>query len=488
MKIIKIIKITGIIVLTLTFSCIAPEEWGDKYDSSIVPPPVVNLRVENVNGGAVLSYALPYTKDLLGAKVVYSLTDGGKIMERFASVEKDTIVLEGFGDTKAREVIVYTMHKNGKLSEGKTATIQPLAPPIAVMRATMKVTAAFSGVRVTWDNPMRKNMGIALYVQDSINHNEMVLYDKYFSNSSAGKVVIRGFDAKEQRFRIEMFDRWQNHARDLDTLITPLYERKLPPRDENRNPIWSMFDDGRVIPGNSASPLRRVYRCEQGDHDPVASPFSLVFDWPKEPVDGTNIHYWETGHNPLASQYIPGLTPVPVYWFPFYLTFDMGKKAIYSRFRYIPRAKTDAGMYSAPFYNHIVVWGSNDPKMIEDVEDPRGIYPIGSREANQAYWSAWPQVNGTDAWKNDWVKLGTCKVVLSSGESAYTPGMILSEEDIRKYLFDGYEFEFDEGILDRGFRYLRWEILGTNYGRSNIGIRGIEYWGNYVDEQTIIIK
>jgi len=86
--------LTGTILL-FSAACVAPEEWSDVYDKNIVPDPAGNVRVENVNGGAIITFRLPSTNDLLGAKAVYALTPEGEPMERWASATKDTIVLDG---------------------------------------------------------------------------------------------------------------------------------------------------------------------------------------------------------------------------------------------------------------------------------------------------------------------------------------------------------------------------------------------------------
>ena len=454
-------------MLMLAVSCVAPEEWEDKFDKSIVPDQVSNVQVENVNGGAIVSYTLPSPKkDLLGAKVIYSLSPGGEVLERWASAENNSIELEGYGDTNERTISVYTVHKNGNVSEGVSKEIKPLTPPIFIIRESMTVSPTWSGIQVEWDNPLRKDMGIALWVEDSIS-GEIELYDKHFSNSIHGKNIFRTFKSKEQNFRIEMFDRWQNYAQPLETAIIPLAETEIMPRDDRGFNVWSLFDDLRL--GESGTPWRFAYRCDMRDMA-QNRPFENVFDWW---VNAPNI--WNANNNTLISHYVPGTTGlIP---FPLYVTFDMGRKAVYSRFLYISRHS--GADYSTNIPVEFDVWGTNDPKLVEDVEDPHGINEKGSKEANQAYWSAWELVNGTDAWKNDWVKLATCKIVLSSGDNQYYAGMPLSAEDLDRY-FNGFEFDFNLDVTE-AFRYLRWEIFKTNANERNMLIAGIRYWGSYAD-------
>ena len=172
---------------------------------------------------------------------------------------------------------------------------------------------------------------------------------------------------------------------------------------------------------------------------------------------------------------------------PFYFTIDMGKKATYSRFRWTGDKRLTPSRnfhYNAPqIFN---IWGCNNPKLIADVEDPNGIYPKGSRQANQAYWSSWPAANGTDAWKEDgWVLLAQCQWIMSDGTLAqYVPNLVMNAEDWAKYTMEGYEFEFNQDVFE-AYRYLRFEILKTvridgSYAMEFV-ISGLRFWGAFPD-------
>jgi len=466
-RIIVITFITGITVLT---SCVSPEEWGDKFEN-IVPEPISNVQVENLNGGAKITYTLPSVEGLLGVKAIYSLTPGGKEMELYASAGKDTIQVEGYGDTDERTVTVYVVHQNGNLSTGVPVTIKPLTPAISVIRETLKAVGTFGGVQITWDNPLRKDMGIGLYVEDSITH-EMVLFDQHFSNAVVGRATFRPFKAEEQIFRIEMFDKWKNFAQPLETRLTPVEEIEIMGRDSNGN-IWSLFDDGRVVANDASTPWRFIYRCEI--HNALHVPrydvqvFELVLTW-------QNPDWWHPGNQFSLNDYVPESAPL-LLPFPLCFTIDMGRKAVYSRLKFIARQLLPYQGFKPVEFN---VWGCNDPKLIEDVEDPHGIYPKGSREANQAYWSSWEAANGTGAWKNDWVKLAECKIVLSTGDNVYYDGMVLSDEDLARERTEGWEFDFNMGVTEP-FRYLRWEVTKTSADQRFLNLTGMKYWGVYAD-------
>ena len=456
-----------LVMLMLAVSCVSPEEWSNKYED-IIPNPVSNVSVENVNGGAIIRYTLPSQKDLMGAKVMYKLTSDGEWMVRYASIANDTIVLEGYGDTNERTVTVYAIHENGNVSTGVSATIKPLTPPVNIMRETLQVSSTFGGIQVRWDNPLRKDMGVTLYVEDSTSH-EMVLYDKYFSNSIDGKTTFRPLDPKTQRFRVEMFDRWQNYAQPMETVLTPLEEVEIMGRDTRGNAIWSLFDDGRVIEGDNTTPWRYIYRCDMHNvhEDNVVGPrvFSRTLDWTLTESD-----YWHPGVFQTQGMFVQGAGDGTLPY-PLCFTVDMGRKAVYSRLKFISRQRSP--LFSAALPVEFVIWGTNNPKTIEQVGD-------GSKEANQAYWTSWAIAKGTDAWKNDWVKLATCKLELSSGVNVYSEGMSLSSDDIARYQSLGWDFDFNLDVTE-AYRYLRWEIQKTNTNQREIQMCAIKYWGSYED-------
>jgi hypothetical protein len=442
----------------LLCNCSHVEEWGEPKDST-PPGPVSGIHVENLNGGARLTYTLPSDKDLMGVKVVYSLNENDESMERYASALTDTIELEGFGDVNPHTVMLHTVDNSGNVSEGVSAVIQPLIPLISLIRQTLDVSATFGGVRLKWDNAMQKDMAASLYIADSTG--EMTLFDTFFSNSESGSVTFRPFESTAQTFRIELKDRWNNYSTPLDTVITPLYEMQLPGRNGSVY-IWSQYgdaDETYLYRGDLHNDLRQSVVARRV--------FALVHNGNRVTENSEN--YWHPGYGYTLADYLPGTAGSLV--LPFYFTIDMGRKAVYSRMNMLARNRTPN--YSATIPCEFEIWGSNNPKDITEIGD-------GSREANLAYWTRWPQANGTDAWKNDWVKIATCKIVLSSGATKYVAGMALSAEDIAKYLSDGFDFDMDTEITE-GFRYLRWVVNDTNVSPTDLQIDDIKFWGAYTE-------
>ena len=453
-------SILWICSLMLGASCSEPENWADPTDN-IAPGKVTNAVVENLNGGAKISYSLPADQDLMAVKAVYRFTEDGPLREMYSSSQKNYIELEGFGDTSKRTITLYAVDNSKNLSEGVEIEIEPLTPPIVLMRESLEALGTFGGVSLTWSNEYSKDMAVSLYVVDE-ESNEMILFDTYFSNGINGKTVFRTFDAVATNFRIEMRDKWENYSEPLEVSLTPLAESSLPGRD-GTNYIWRLFDDDNWL-------LRGDIHNDMSNSTHSVRVFDLVHDGTGQ-NNRTN-GWWNPGGDGMPIEtYIPGAgsNTIP---FPLYFTVDMGKKGIYSRFNIKPRLRTPT--FSCALPSDFEIWGTNDPKLASEVGD-------GSREANLAYWTSWEVASGTDAWKNDgWVRISENQLVLSTGATKYTEGMELSEEDIANYNTNGFDFDISESAAE-GYRYLRWVIKDTNTGQKLLMIAEIEFWGSYTE-------
>jgi hypothetical protein len=118
------------------------------------------------------------------------------------------------------------------------------------------------------------------------------------------------------------------------------------------------------------------------------------------------------------------------------------------------------------------IWATNNPKPVEE---------IGDWEANLRYWTSWSRVGGTDAWKNDWVKIASCRLVLPSGITKASQTNLTDAD--KTYIQSGFPFDMDPRIGNQTFRYLRFEIKDTNDGG---GVEGsplalslceLRFWG-----------
>lgn len=446
----KTYTIIGILIaFGLLSGCNEPEDWQDIPDN-IAPGSVRNVEVENLHGGARITYRLPDDEDLLGVKAIYSLSDGTP-QEVFSSAFRDTIVLEGYLDTSEQLVKLVAVDKSKNESEAVEVRITPLEAPISMIRKTLGARTTFGGVYVQWENPYEEEIALSLYIADS--ESGYTLHDTYYSKQPEGTFSFRGMENTSQKVRIEFRDRWNNYSKPLDTTLTPLFEEEIVGQDQNGG-IWQRWgwDDKTVLyRGDVATQHQNPNQHFPGIYDGVLFQSNL---------------FWNSGPDAnYLDQYVDWPDPTERVM-PMYFTLDMGREASYSRIRYWIRAREP--LFSAAVMTRFEVWGCDEPKPLQSIGD-------GSREANLKYWTEWPQVGGTDEWKNDWVKLIDAEVKLPSGQT--DPNM-LTQEDL-DYITNGFEYEVDPQLAERRFRYLRFVIKETNNGAPQFQIGEIKVWGAY---------
>ncbi|MDR2038056.1 MAG: DUF4959 domain-containing protein [Bacteroidales bacterium] len=187
------------------------------------PAPVTVTEVINTHGGALIRYKVPNDKNLAGVKVVYER--GGEMCETKASLYVDSLVVEGFGDTRSRTVDLYSIGWNNKTSEPVSISITPLTPP--VMSAAKEIEAAFGGVGISFSNHSRANLALVLLADTT----EMDMWHPlqiFYTKADTGIFYRRGMEAKEQKFAMYVRDRWNNKSDTLIRYLTPLMEELLP--------------------------------------------------------------------------------------------------------------------------------------------------------------------------------------------------------------------------------------------------------------------
>ncbi|MDD3853653.1 MAG: DUF4959 domain-containing protein, partial [Syntrophomonadaceae bacterium] len=274
------------------WSCIEEKNWSDPKDD-IPPKPVTNVVVENLHGGAMITYTLPDDNDLLGVKATYTLTrdENGVEREAFSSASRDTIVLQGFADTNEYVVSLIAIDQSRNQSTPVVVKINPRVPPVQLIRESLKVNTTFGGLYTSWINTNRENIAISVYKPDAVGDWE--LYDTYFSDGPVGSYSFRGLDADETPFRIEIRDRWNNYAVPLDTVLKPLFEERIWGRDQVTGfEIWKLFDTPNALmrgDNHQGSGSENFYQVTKeqtfGGTNWMTGNFYLntvVPDWPEE--------------------------------------------------------------------------------------------------------------------------------------------------------------------------------------------------------------
>ncbi len=444
-----------IISFLLLIQCKEVKDWSDETDT-IPPGSISNPNVTNINGGAIITYTLPTDKDLLGVKAIYSLTEESEKKEAFASAFSDTLILEGFSDTKSRKVQLVSVDKSKNESQPVEVTIQPLTPPVEIIRNSLTVNETFGGIFVTWENPDRKSIGISLYAEDSTGF--MNLDYTYFTTERDGRYSFRGYESLPKKFRIHVRDKWNNLSSPLDTILTPIFEEDVILRNQSGNLLWQRY--------GYANRLVEWMGDYAGQYSSCV--FERFFD------GGTSSsNYFHPGLS--APNYLTVYTQNPEHaqwnteYRTFYLTIDMVEEVRLSRYKLYGRT-------TSLNPNDLIearIWATNEePKQPEDFNFDR----IKSLQ----YWTNWSRIEATDAWKNDWVNIGYFHVIPPSGA---LENFQWTAED-RVWWQSGVDFDFFPEHTKKPFRYMRIECIRNIKGEGNMTHQFIEMevYGSFVNK------
>lgn len=133
----------ALLVTSLIFTLGCEEIVREPLSKDGTPPgPVTAPAVKNIPGGALITYQLPNETDLLYVKAEYELSNGVKV-ETKSSIYTNSVKVEGFGDTKEREVKLYAVDRSENVSSPITVKVQPQTPPVHAVKNTMSIIPDF---------------------------------------------------------------------------------------------------------------------------------------------------------------------------------------------------------------------------------------------------------------------------------------------------------------------------------------------------------
>jgi hypothetical protein len=327
---------------------------GQTPTDSVPPPPLTNVLVEELPGGAKITYDLPVdVPDMSYVKCEYLFQGAKKTM--CASAYDNQLTIEGFGSIDPVELTLYLVDHSENASTPVSKTFSPLKPPIESIFESLIMAPDWGGLLVQWDNPLGIEIGVTLLTTDTLG--EFAETETHFFLSKEGRYSFRGFDSLERRFGIRIIDKWNNVSSVKDTTLSPIYEKQL---DRSLHKRFVLPWDNTSIAGGQT--------------------FEKIFDGQKTSTGGES---WHSQENQSAST--PGFT-VPILF-----TVDLGVDAILNRLIWWQ------GRWAEYF-----LYGHHNPKLFE----VWGTMEIPADKPND-YWF--------EDWKNDWTMLADYELIKPSG-------------------------------------------------------------------------
>jgi hypothetical protein len=322
-----------IIAVTLmgTFSCTEPP-LGQISVDNVPPPPVSNINIEPLPGGAKIVYDLPSNdKDISYVKGEY--TYKGETWVVRSSIYNNHLIIEGLGSVDPVEVILYVVDHSENVSQGLSKTFTPSTPPWETIFASVKIFPVFGGVSITWTNETMTEIGVTVFAEDSTG--VMQEGRTQYSKDLYGELSFRGYEPVQCKFAVQITDKWGNVSPVKEAVVTPLYERLL-----DKSKFLEVALPGDNTSTNNNRPLKNCW----DDNDGVI---------------------WHT----VEGQFMP---------FPMYITIDLGVNARFSRMRLRSRNNF---YYSNHTFRTFEVWGAQNYKHDMPIE-----YWTGDEWKNDGDW------------------------------------------------------------------------------------------------------
>lgn len=208
--------------------CSCTEKQLEPISGSLGKPGVVTeLSAESIAGGAIISYRIPNSEDILGVKGVYTLSNG-KQYEASSSFYENKLKIVGFNDTLKHVIKVYAINRAQELSDPVEITVNPLESSLSKAIKTVYIVSDFGGAQYNWRNGDKAPLTFEFLAQDSLG--VMRTMKIITSEIDTSRYSLRGYDPSPRSFATILRDNFGNAS---DTIyptegkITPLFEEKL---------------------------------------------------------------------------------------------------------------------------------------------------------------------------------------------------------------------------------------------------------------------
>ena len=406
-----------------------------------IPEQVINPTVQNVAGGAIITYTIPDDEEWKGVKALYSYQQGGEILE--VTSNTNSIEILGFPDELERTVQLVSFSEFMQ-SDPVTVTIKPTTPDYILVSDLLTVSEAYDGVLLQWENPNNAELVISLIAEDASGDMNLV---QSLTVSASGSRIIRGLAIEEAKFRVEVADSWNNMEVAFEDLLTPIFEEDVVPRGADERATWIRYGYGSGPPND----------CEwRGDYRDVrvAANNRVYHLWEMfTPVRNGN-EYFIPGEAPSfrLNHYTGNSEHEDLTGDPLSVTIDMTRETKLSRLKvFFSQRSLATGFTRAYEPFHISIYATN--------ETPKGPSDFGNDKiASLAYWTPWTQVSGTDAWKDDWTHIAELEFIPPSG--SITLSNWTAEDELIHT--NGWDFEIFPQHIFTPYRYLRLVVHSTH--------------------------
>lgn len=303
-------RILGVVIagawLVTQPACKKSDGYNEVVSTDMTKPGVVtNIKVNNFNGGAYITYTLPSSKNILYVQAEYKINDNTSRQTK-SSYYSDSLTVSGFAKSQDYKVILYAVSRAQVKSDPVEVTVHPATPPYLLARPTVVINRDFGGINVQVTNTAKANLGIIAITPDAVTK-KLEIINQNYSNQEAINYSIRGYDTIPRQFGVYVTDQWGNISDTVFTTITPIYETLMDkskfsalkfPSDVSTSFDWNMpylWDNKTTSPGfhstfPSNEPLPKWITFDMGQ----SAKLSRYTAWYRG-IDGSNNFLWGSG-------------------------------------------------------------------------------------------------------------------------------------------------------------------------------------------------
>jgi len=205
------------------------------------PAAVTNVKVNNYNGGAYITYSLPNSANILYVLAKYQIRNGVS-RETKSSYYTDTVNVEGFAKEADYEVTLYSVSRANVMSDPIKVNVHPKTPPYLLVRNALSMQADFGGINLQALNPLLKEVGVILTAFDPAL-NAMEVQDQHYTKTDTVMYSVRGYKSEARNFGAYVTDRFGNVSDTLKKTLTPLPEELL---DKGKFSTYQLPSDSKI--------------------------------------------------------------------------------------------------------------------------------------------------------------------------------------------------------------------------------------------------
>lgn len=221
-------RINLVLFLVLIFWSCTEKNFEPTSPSLGKPGVITDVSVEATPGGAIITYRIPNSEDILGVKAVYTISNGNK-QEVSSSFYDNQLAIVGYNDMSEHTADIYVFNRALELSEPVKVTFTPLESPLSKVGKSMNIVNDFGGAQFQWSNELKAPVVFEFLAADSVG--QMVTRRISSSEAESMQQSIRGFMPEARKFSVILSDQWGNYSDTISKTIVPLFEEEIPKTD-----------------------------------------------------------------------------------------------------------------------------------------------------------------------------------------------------------------------------------------------------------------